>query len=66
MSSNQWFIDKILVGFMHPVILSAECECIGENYIGWVSSETADLPSSSSVRPYFLIQSYAKPSIPAL
>ena len=28
------FIDKILVGFMHPVILSAECECIGETHRG--------------------------------
>jgi hypothetical protein len=31
---QQWFIDKILIGFMHPVILSAECGCFGENYRG--------------------------------
>jgi hypothetical protein len=26
------FIDKMLLGFMHLVILWAECECFGENY----------------------------------
>ena len=28
-----WFINKFLVGFIQRVILSAECECFGENYI---------------------------------
>jgi hypothetical protein len=27
-----YFIDKNLLGFMHRVILWAECECFGEDY----------------------------------